>query len=453
MKRPKQRSKGKWLLMLLALAIFLFAIFQVFLYLKEYKNSEEEYDQIRSSFTAVRDPSGDTLDGNTGSRGENGETAVFEDAEPPLSVDWDGLKKENPDIVGWLYVDGQPSISYPIVQGRSNSEYLHMTYLRESLYAGSIFLNSTNAADFSDASSFVYGHNMRNGSMFGMLKFMMDQEAYEANPYFWVLTPEGDYRYHIFAALTTEDETEAFTVYHESGSDFAAWAKQMREQSVLDTDVPVKEGDRVVVLSTCKGAGTNMRNIVLGVLCSTARPKDHNYAEDNARDAFTKLADNAFPENKDTSYILTAKGTSVSISTRGNAADTLVRDDWNDVYTYDDGILIHYEMLTGDAEANAEMTDGSWRWSDENYSDIQNGTLHTEYLANGLRLIYRTNRYKIGSDTCFAETFGVVDMKGAFLKITVTEMRDNIASIKSGPKTLGALIDAVGWPVGGVSQG
>ena len=116
----------------------------------------------------------------------------------PPEVDFDALKAINDDVVGWLELEAIPSISYPIAQGEDNEYYLHRTIKKTYNFAGSVFIDSTNASDFSDCNTIIYGHNMKNGSMFGKLKQMYESEKYKDSKYLWICTPNGKYRYEIF---------------------------------------------------------------------------------------------------------------------------------------------------------------------------------------------------------------------------------------------------------------
>ncbi len=72
--------------------------------------------------------------------------------------------------MGWIYVEAVPDINYPIVHGKDNETYLHRTYEKNYNFAGTIFVDYENKGDFSDCNTIVYGHNMKNGSMFAQLK-------------------------------------------------------------------------------------------------------------------------------------------------------------------------------------------------------------------------------------------------------------------------------------------
>ena len=110
-----------------------------------------------------------------------------EDSEPEkgFSVDFDELKGINPDTVGWIRFYLEPSIiNYPIVQTTDNEKYLHKTFSENDNTLGTIFLNADNNANFNDRNSIIYGHRMKDGSMFRKLDEYKDKSFWEANPYF-----------------------------------------------------------------------------------------------------------------------------------------------------------------------------------------------------------------------------------------------------------------------------
>ncbi len=196
---------------------------------------------------------------------------VFEDAEPPLEVDWDELAGINPDIVGWIYVDALPEISYPVLRGEDNDYYLHHTFRKEYLFAGSIFEDYHNEPDFSDPNTIVYGHNMRNGSMFNHLKKLNDQAKYDADPYFWILTPKGNYRYHIYCITTAGVNSDFYLLYKENDREFLEWEQKIQAASDVGNKVELTERDKTVVLSTCT-SDSSLRVVVAGKCVSSERP-------------------------------------------------------------------------------------------------------------------------------------------------------------------------------------
>ena len=112
------------------------------------------------------------------------------EAEPSgyLQIDFAGLQAVNPDVIAWIDIPGL-SVSYPVVQGEDNSYYLHHLFTGEYNSSGSIFADCHNQPDFTDQNTIIYGHNMKNGSMFGTLSHYQDQVLWEENPYFYLYVP------------------------------------------------------------------------------------------------------------------------------------------------------------------------------------------------------------------------------------------------------------------------
>ena len=179
------------------------------------------------------------------------------DAEPkpPIDVDFAALKSVNEDVVGWIYVEALDNISYPIVQGKDNEMYLHQTYEKNYNFAGTLFVDYENSGDFSDCNTLIYGHNMKNGSMFGHLKkFVEDQGLYNKSRYFWILTPDKNYRYEIISAYTTGVDSDTYTLFKGPGEEFQNYLETIRGYSEIQTDpgeLTIK--DKIVTLSTCTG--------------------------------------------------------------------------------------------------------------------------------------------------------------------------------------------------------
>ena len=120
-----------------------------------------------------------------------------------LVVDWDALRAINPDIVAWVYMPGT-IINYPVAHKDGDSEYyLHHNFsLGEGSFGaefGSIMLSGENAGDFSDEVNILYGHHMRNGSMFALFAEFRDSAIFNEHRTIYLLTPEGNYRLQTFA--------------------------------------------------------------------------------------------------------------------------------------------------------------------------------------------------------------------------------------------------------------
>ena len=247
-KQPEQKKKKKsdvllTIALIAAIAVFCYAAFNLYHIYTEYKKGTDEYNQIEEMAVTERDADSAEV------AGPNAQL------KPPIEVDFDKLKSVNEDVVGWIYVDALPDISYPIVKGKDNQTYLHQTYEKNYNFAGTIFVDYENSGDFSDCNTLVYGHNMKNGSMFGHLKkFREDDRLYKQDKYFWILTPERNYRYEIISAYTTGVNSDTYTLFKGPGEEFEKYLETIKGYSEIktdDTDLTIK--DRIVTLSTCTG--------------------------------------------------------------------------------------------------------------------------------------------------------------------------------------------------------
>ena len=247
-KQPEQKKKKKsdvllTIALIVAIAVFCYAAFNLYHIYTEYKKGTDEYNQIEEMAVTERDADSAEVAGPSAQ------------IKPPIEVDFDKLKSVNEDVVGWIYVDALPDISYPIVKGKDNQTYLHQTYEKNYNFAGTIFVDYENSGDFSDCNTLVYGHNMKNGSMFGHLKkFREDDKLYKQDKYFWILTPELNYRYEIISAYTTGVNSDTYTLFKGPGEEFEKYLETIKGYSEIqtdDTDLTIK--DRIVTLSTCTG--------------------------------------------------------------------------------------------------------------------------------------------------------------------------------------------------------
>ena len=172
----------------------------------------------------------------------------------PISVDWNELKKINKDIIGWVYFTGLPQISYPVLQADDNEYYVHRTYdlSSDTSKAGCIFMDYRMDDDFSSPYSIIYGHNVRDGSMLSDLAKLKDQTLYDEEPYFWILTPEGNYRYQIFSIFQCHRSADVFQRSFDSwGEDFSKWQNELKLRNSMQGDVELKEDGHVIAFSTC----------------------------------------------------------------------------------------------------------------------------------------------------------------------------------------------------------
>lgn len=173
------------------------------------------------------------------------------DGEVIIDPDWAQLKAQNEDIVGWIAVPNTP-INYPILQGPDNEFYLHRASNKEKNKFGSIFLDSKANPDFSDDNTLVYGHNVSgNNSMFSKLTNFLNPEFFQANPNFYILTPNGKFQCQILTVNRLLDSSKSYDTQFSNPQQVVDLVEQNRAQAQLKSEVPFELGDKLVTLSTC----------------------------------------------------------------------------------------------------------------------------------------------------------------------------------------------------------
>lgn len=197
---------------------------------------------------------------------------------PEKNLDWEALQEENPHIYAWLYIPGT-DIDYPILQHPDEARY----YLRrgvdgQSSTAGCIFTEHYNETDFTDLNTVIYGHNMRNGTMFASLHNYENLGFFEENPYVYIYLPTGVLVYEVFAAyeggdqhlLFSYDSTtpEAFQRYLDAVFDIRDMGAHFRE------GLEVTGEDHIISLSTCVRGENSSRYLVQAVLLNEEALED-----------------------------------------------------------------------------------------------------------------------------------------------------------------------------------
>lgn len=185
------------------------------------------------------------------------------------TVDFESLLAQGPDVKAWLELPGTV-IQYPVTQGEDNSYYLKHLYDGTANKVGCLFIDYENAEDFSDNNTIIYGHNMRDGSMFSTLVEYKAQAYYDEHPEMYLVTPEGGYVAEVFSAFVASpeesgSETSPWALEWKDSGAYTTWLSAMQERSVIETGVSVTSSDKVLTLSTCTNGGAD-RFIVMGRL-------------------------------------------------------------------------------------------------------------------------------------------------------------------------------------------
>lgn len=164
-------------------------------------------------------------------------------------IDFAKLKQKNSDAIAWIKVNGT-DIDFPVVKGTDNSYYLTHNFDKEKNKAGWIFADYRNKFDGTDKNIIIYGHNMKNGSMFASLKDVIKEEWYnnENNKYIALITENENCKYQVFSVYQTETEE----YYLQTNiSNFKEFVEKIKGRSKKNFNVDIKETDSILTLSTC----------------------------------------------------------------------------------------------------------------------------------------------------------------------------------------------------------
>ncbi len=254
------------LIIFAAVLIIGICAWQIISTLQERYLSKQEYEKTRESYVSAIKPE---------MIPKEEEEEEYVDYYPQLSINIDGLLAQNPDYVAWLiYEDAE--IAYPIVQETyaELNKYLDTTFEGNHNASGCIFIPYDADPSFRYLNTFVYGHNMMNGSMFGQLKDIYNQPEEFENPYFYIFTKDHNaIRYRIVAAYIVDNNSEMYSIPL-SNEAYTEYLDKALVKGAYNKIVPFTQAEKacmdryspIVTLSTCYGpAGTTKRLLVQGV--------------------------------------------------------------------------------------------------------------------------------------------------------------------------------------------
>lgn len=253
--RRKRRIKSllQGLFLGFCICLLLFSIWQLASILLGYRSGAKEYEELQQYVLkeAVPPSGSDSISTGTGEEDSSEEESA---PERMARIDLASLQSINSEATGWIEIPGT-MISYPLVHTSDNLYYLTHTFRREINKAGSIFIETANKADFSDLHTIVYGHNMKDGSMFAGLKDYQKQSFYEAHPYVYVDLSGGAHCYEIFSCHTAAVTDISYTIGYAADEQYASFLDTLKASSLYDTGVTVGTDDSVITLSTCTNNG------------------------------------------------------------------------------------------------------------------------------------------------------------------------------------------------------
>lgn len=196
---------------------------------------------------------------------ESSQSASQSSNSAPLQIDFAQLKAINPQVMGWIYIlDTQ--INYPIVHGEDNTYYLNHLVDGSENIAGSIFLDARNQEGFLERNSILYGHHMKNGSMFAGLKGYKTQDFFDAHPTGYLITEEASYCIDFFSGYVANVEENAWEIDFPDDASFGRWLEEQKGKSMFTSPITPSQDSKILTLTTCSYEFDNARFVLSGVL-------------------------------------------------------------------------------------------------------------------------------------------------------------------------------------------
>lgn len=232
--------------------------------LLERKAADDAYASLRMNAQTAAVTT-NTVSDKTGGTEDPKETTPDGISVPRTAMDFSPLKKLCPNIKGWLFAEGT-NIDYPVVQTDNNDYYLKHLYTGESNSSGSLFLDYRNTGLFTDQNTVIYGHHMKNGTMFGSLELYKEQDFYDKYPTMLLYTPIGNYLIELICGTVENGNYEFVRFNFNDEKDFYDYIDARREKSTFQSNVEIAPGDRIISLCTCSYEWNNARYMIMGKL-------------------------------------------------------------------------------------------------------------------------------------------------------------------------------------------
>lgn len=245
------------LILIICLCFFSFFCYKIY----NYNEEEKEQEQLRDNLLKI------AIINNTQETQKNNENKENQDVSKsklPIEIDFEVLKNKNKDIIAWLYSEETP-INYPVVQGKDNDYYLRRMLDGTHNEAGTIFVDYKNSSNFEDYNTIIYGHNMKNDTMFGTLINYKNQEYFNNHKEIYLFTENNNFKIKLFAGYITSSESDIYRFPKTSNTN-EKLIKTAISKSTFKSEVEVSGEDKIITLSTCSYDFENARYVLLGVL-------------------------------------------------------------------------------------------------------------------------------------------------------------------------------------------
>lgn len=247
----KSRNIKKILFFLCAVVFVLGVTYLVWNYINQAQN-QDVYAKLQKKVTTVV-----------------GNNMEIKKPDPIIPINFQALKETNPDIYAWIRIE-DTNIDYPILQSPTDDAYyLNHTVEGKAGLPGSIYTEKVNEKDFSDFNTVIYGHDMKNGTMFKHLHKYEDEEFFETHDKVLIYTEKECKTYQVFAAVVYDNRHLMYSFDNENVEDRKAFLQSVYESNNMKNhirkDIHVDENSHIITMSTCIGGSPDKRFLVMAV--------------------------------------------------------------------------------------------------------------------------------------------------------------------------------------------
>lgn len=260
---PSRRRKRRggfplWPVIALLVAVIAVSLFMLGKTILGYTSNRADYNNIQNAAIIPRLPE------QTTQPDEAQPDKPVVRSEIPFDVDWDMLRQTNSEIIGWLYCP-DTVINYPLVQTSDNDKYLTTNFSGKQNAGGALFADYNSVIGIRASHLIIYGHNMKDNSMFGTLKNYGDEAYFRAHPVFYLLTPDQAYRIDLLDCLTIDATLDNYPTYFGEGGSLESYVGRITSGAYWVNHEADYQNHQLVTMSTCTSSDDE-RLILQGVL-------------------------------------------------------------------------------------------------------------------------------------------------------------------------------------------
>lgn len=245
------------MIVLLALVIA-FSLFMLGKTILGYTSNRSDYKVVQDAAIIPRLPE------TTPESGEAESETTAAPSEIPFDVDWDMLRQTNSEIIAWLYCP-DTVINYPVVQSTDNEKYLTVNFSGNYNVGGAIFADYNSVIGIRSSHLIIYGHNMKDSSMFGTLQKFADEDYVKEHPVFYLLTPDQAYRVDLLDCLTIGATLDNYPNYFSESGSLESYVGRLSSMAYWVNYAADYQNHQLLTMSTCTGSDAE-RLILQGVM-------------------------------------------------------------------------------------------------------------------------------------------------------------------------------------------